>query len=97
SLYTLPLHDALPILNEQGVLADVCDVDDLGRRIGKEADAAFTFGAEADRLALLERDPVLLLLAHGVEGAVVVDVAILVDLDEGRSEEHTSELQSPDH
>ena len=39
--------------------------------------------APHDRLAVLQVEPVLLLLAHEVEGAVVVDVAVLVDLDEG--------------
>src|SRR5439155_2478282 len=71
--------------------------------------------SDLDRLAVLQPDLVELLLALGpdrVEGAVVEDVAVLVDLDERRalvrggraqhpghvrSEEHTSELQSRGH
>ena len=34
---------------------------------------------------MLEADPILLVLAHEVERAVVVDVAVLVHLDEGRT------------
>ena len=49
-----------------------------------DADAARAFGAEAHGLAVSKIDAVLLGLAHGVEGAVVVDVAVLEDLDERR-------------
>ena len=50
-------------------------------------DAALALGAEADRAAVLEADLVRLLAlgADGVEGAVVEDVAVLVDLDQRRS------------
>jgi hypothetical protein len=44
--------------------------------------------AEADRLAVLQPDHGLLgllLVLQGVEGAVVEDVAVLVDLDQGRA------------
>src|SRR3954469_16375083 len=73
------------VVHEQRVLSHLGDVDDLGRGVFAEPHAALSLRAEADRLALLERDPVLLLVANRVEGAVVVDVAVLVDLDEGRS------------
>src|SRR5439155_4360057 len=39
----------------------------------------------AGRLPVLEVEAILLLLANGVERAVVVDVAVLVDLDERRT------------
>src|SRR3954451_17284596 len=50
--------------------------------------AALALGAEPDRRAVLEPDLVVLPLplgSNGVERAVVEDVAVLVDLDEGRA------------
>ena len=58
--------------------------DELARPIGSQLDAALALGAEADRLAVLEADLVLRLLLDRVEGAVVVDVAVLVDLEQCR-------------
>src|SRR5437588_8390448 len=61
-------------------------VSDLGRSIGPLTHALRRFlGAERDRLPVLEIDPVRLDLAHEVEGSVVVDVAVLEDLDERRA------------
>src|SRR4051794_34319982 len=54
--------------------------------VGLADPAALALRPEADRLAALEMDLVRppLLAAHRIEGAVVEDVAVLVDLDEGR-------------
>src|SRR5258708_30609726 len=67
-IYTLSLHDALPISYE---------------RCRSEARAAFGVdGVYVERL---------------MTGARHIEVQILGDGGAGRSEEHTSELQSPDH
>src|SRR5438552_10044105 len=60
-IYTLSLHDALPIFDH--VRRDVA-VGRLGRRAPEEIDA---------------------------------EIEIMIARRDGRSEEHTSELQSPDH
>ena len=57
-------------------------VDDLGRPVPSLAHTAV---AEDDWLAVPQVDAVLLLLPDEVEGAVVVDVAVLEDLDERRT------------
>ena len=72
------------VVDEQRLLPHVRHRDDLGRAVLPDAHAALAVGAEARRLAVLQVDAVLLGLAHGVERAVVVDVAVLEDLDEGR-------------
>src|SRR5207245_1991057 len=55
----------------------------LDRAVASLAEAVLrALLAPADRLAVLEVDPVLLLLAHEVERVVVEDVAVLEDLDE---------------
>ena len=54
-------------------------VDDLERPVGPHADALL---APADLLARAEVEAVVLLVADDVERAVVVDVAVLEDLDE---------------
>src|SRR3954452_24842327 len=72
-------------VHEQRVLADLRDLDDLERAVRPADDALLVLGAEADRLAGLQVDPVRLVLAHLVEGAVVEDVAVLEDLDERRA------------
>ena len=78
----------LRVVDNERVLPHVRDVDDLERAVGALHRATLVLLAEADRLAGLEHDHVVLarlLLAHGVEGAVVEDVAVLVDLDERRA------------
>ena len=60
-------------------------VNDARRPVRVLHDALLPLGAEADRRAALQVDPVPLLLAHEVEGVVVVDVAVLEDLDESRA------------
>ena len=56
--------------------------------VGAHHHALVPVGAEADRLAVLERDEHLLatlLAGHVLEGAVVEDVAVLEDLHERRA------------
>ena len=72
------------VVDEERVLPRLGDVDDAERAVRVLLDAALALDAEADPLAVLEVDPVPLLLAHDVERAVVVDVAVLEDLDECR-------------
>src|SRR5215217_996951 len=62
--------------------------DELARAILAELDAALALGPEHNRLAVDQPDLVLRLLLDRVEGAVVVDVAVLVDLDERRALVH---------
>src|SRR3712207_8871940 len=78
-IYTLSLHDALPISGQGGVLADGQGVEgprEVPLRGGRE-----TVGA-GPQVHLVEVELQDLVLGVG-----------LLDLD-GRSEEHTSELQS---
>src|SRR6266540_2033634 len=75
------------------VVDDDCGVADL--RVARDREAPFAisddrslpFEAESDRLAVLEPDLVgpAGLAPYGVESPVVEDVAVLVDLDEGRA------------
>ena len=60
-------------------------VDDLDAAVRTLPDALLIFLTEANRLPVLEVDPVRLVLADEVERAVVVDVAVLEDLDERRA------------
>ena len=71
------------VVNEQRLLPYVRDRDDLGRAVFTDAHAALAVGTEARRLAVLQVDAILLGLTHRVEGTVVVDIAVLEDLDEG--------------
>ena len=57
-------------------------LDDLDATVTALTHAFRALLVEADRLAMLEVDPVRLVLAHEVERAVVVDVAVLEDLHE---------------
>ena len=77
------------VVHDQLVLADLVHVDDRAaladgsratprsrfspKRIGLPCSSGIWFAS------------LLFLVAHGVEGAVVEDVAVLVDLDEGRA------------
>ena len=73
------------VVHEEGVLADVGHVDDAQLAVGAHDHAVLAVGAEADRLAVHQRDQHLgavSLAVIAVEGAVVEDVAVLVDLDE---------------
>ena len=70
------------------VLAHVGDVDDAQLAVRVEHHALLAVGAEADGLAVLERDEHVgphLLARDVVERAVVEDVAVLVDLHERRA------------
>src|SRR5437764_1265541 len=69
------------VVHEQ--LRLVRNVDHFDASISALAHTLLALLAEADRLAVLEVDPVRLVLADEVEGAVVVDVAVLEDLHEG--------------
>src|SRR5207244_12496225 len=89
-LSTLSLHDALPISREQRLIGD----RPTRRRLRRGARGHGGRGL-ADHARLVRG------IAHGGE-AVVVDIARVardpaVGPGQDRSEEHTSELQSPDH
>ena len=73
------------VVDEQRVLPHLVDRDDLGGAVLADAHAALTVGAEAHGLAVPEVDAVLLGVAHRLERVVVVDVAVLEDLDERRA------------
>ena len=77
----------LGVMDDEAALARLGDVDDFEAAAARGDDALLEVGAEADRLAVLEADLVgrAPLATDGVEGAVVEDVAVLVDLDEGRA------------
>ena len=70
------------VMDEERVLAGLRDVDDPQRAVGVLLDAPLALDPEADPFPVLEVDAVALLLTDDVEGAVVVDVAVLEDLDE---------------
>ena len=70
------------VVDEQCLLPHVRDGDDLRGAVVPDAHAALALHAEARGLAVLQVDAILLGFAHRVEGAVVVDVAVLKDLDE---------------
>jgi hypothetical protein len=72
------------VVHEQRVLTHIGHVDELARAVRAKLHAPFPFLAEADRLLVLEADLILGLLLDRVERAVVVDVAVLVDLDQRR-------------
>ena len=57
-------------------------VNELDAAVRPLPDAPFILLTEPNRLPVLEVDPVRLVLADEVEGAIVVDVAVLKDLDE---------------
>src|SRR6478736_1534659 len=58
-------------------------VEDLGRAVVSQPHPSLSVRPEPDRLAVLEVDPVFLVLADEVERTVIEDVAVLEDLDEG--------------
>src|SRR5947209_9287676 len=73
------------VVHQDGVLAHVGHAHDLGVAVPVHDHAPLPVGPEPHRLAVHERDQhVLAGLAGGdlLEGAVVEDVAVLVDLDE---------------
>src|SRR5207302_1643310 len=57
-------------------------LDDLDAPVGPLPHALLLLLAEADRRAVLEVDAIRLVLADEIECTVVVDVAVLEDLDE---------------
>ena len=77
------------VVNDQPRLViERVDVDDLEQRVGAAHDAVLTLRTEPDRLAVLEPDREVVAgvgLLQRLEGAVVEDVAVLVDLDERRA------------
>src|SRR3954468_20804238 len=89
------------IVDKQRALVALVDVDDLEAAVPGEPDTLLQVGPEPDRLALLEADDGavarLRLLQH-VESAVIEDVAVLQDLDEGgtamlaRSAQHRGQV-----
>ena len=82
------------------VLADTGHLDDAGTLLGVDHHAVLALGAEADRLAVAQRDEHLVAVGlgcHALEGAVVEDVAVLVDLDEGRRPVRVSAAERLDH
>src|SRR6266487_1939553 len=72
--------DVVCVMDEQ--LRLVRYIDDLHAAIPTLPDAPLILLTEPNRLPVLEVDPVRLVLADEVERAVVVDVAVLEDLDE---------------
>ena len=78
---------AMGVVDDERLLPHLGDVGEREAAVGGQDHASLELGAEADRLAVLEADLVRLaaLAANRVEGAVVEDVAVLVDLDEGRA------------
>src|SRR5207244_11677149 len=79
SIYTLSLHDALPIWTDTSIIAD-----SSGKSLTLNNDTSLQ-----TTLPVNDRD-----LINRID-ALVQDNTIA--LAEKRSEEHTSELQSPDH
>ena len=72
-------------MDEDRVLPHVVDPNDLGSTLGVDRHALLAVGAEADRLAVEQRDQHVVagrLGRQGLERAVVEDVAVLEDLDE---------------
>src|SRR5207253_10936335 len=90
-IYTLSLHDALPIFVREGLRA-VLETQPDFEVIGTPEQAAS--GDEALRLAQ-ELQPDILLL--DLEMPVMDGVETIRRLRQQRSEEHTSELQSRGH
>src|SRR5207244_12292718 len=90
--YTLSLHDALPI-SEQAIAVVQAEnhkgiagiIDYLGEDVSSEQDAARVADEYVKVLALIHR--------HRCQCAISLKVSQMGL----RSEEHTSELQSPDH
>jgi hypothetical protein len=70
------------VVDEQRALPHLDHVDDLGGAVLANSHAARSVGTEPHGLAVPEVDATLLGLTHGVERTVVVDVAVLEDLDE---------------
>src|SRR5207244_6238029 len=87
--YTLSLHDALPIsdlvvVERTGPFISV----DQAREIVRQASLSPVEGG---------RKVLLLVDFHLVQNAAPMLLKIIEEPPAGRSEEHTSELQSPDH
>src|SRR5207244_10162503 len=96
-IYTLSLHDALPICNCCGFCAMVSDAAPrevtLNQRVGgssppRPTKLAGERGAPGQKRV---KGPAL------IQPILLFELARQVFLGEVRSEEHTSELQSPDH
>ena len=74
------------VVDEQGVLAHLRHLGDPQAAVGLHDHPVLLLGAEADGLAVDEGDEVVgagVAAGDLLEGAVVEDVAVLVDLDEG--------------
>src|SRR5207244_5258253 len=94
-LYTLSLHDALPILATLGLAVVIENV------------LLYAFGADTRTLNLdyafnvVDLGIAFLAVPRVIGFGVVLVVALvlwlILSLTDTRSEEHTSELQSPDH
>src|SRR5262249_10064639 len=79
---------ALFVVYENRVFADIGDVDDLGEALTGEHHALFEVGTEANGLTVLQGNEMRrprFFRRDLLEGAVVEDVAVLVDLDERRT------------
>ena len=84
-IYTLSLHDALPILPEQGVVKGAVGL--LARNRGQVVAAKHGPAGIDTRMLSLQK---------GIDrqGAIALENSLQVQVPQ-RSEEHTSELQSP--
>src|SRR5690606_40102755 len=88
--YTLSLHDALPILKPAGIFNRIDPLDPRADRCERQGQRLIGLDDDTrDGRAWVGLSEVGLL---GI-GAVALPVAIIF-LDQARSEEHTSELQS---
>src|SRR5207244_12230789 len=94
--YTLSLHDALPILRlSAGIFIEAAD-SGFGEIFECRAMFRTVHGLDEDRID----DDAIHLPAFDGHAQTPVDVVVrrtVADDPDDRSEEHTSELQSPDH
>src|SRR5207244_6235035 len=95
ALSLLSLHDALPIYNNRLDIGCLQFADHLSLDRQARGDSGIEAPVIGSRLAVTEEvGQVVIFQEEVVAGCATVDPSALRQL---RSEEHTSELQSPDH
>src|SRR5207244_11138182 len=92
---TLPLHDALPIFELIAAIEDRLARDRV--RGGHAIVRAISHVVGITITAGWTLSHALVLLLHRARAGQDIAKKILAVIGAGRSEEHTSELQSPDH